>query len=299
MRKRRKPADGPASRPSACGTRAGVIAWLARRQDFERSPPRGDPAASFGLARVRRLLAAVGSPHERLRVAHVAGTKGKGSTVAMLAEILRAAGHRVGRYTSPHVHRIEERICVDGRAIGPRDFVAAFAPVIPAAEALDREAAAAGGRGPTWFEVMTAAALVHFARSDVDVVVLETGLGGRLDATNVCRPLVSVITSVSLDHMSLLGKTIARIAGEKAGIVKHGRLVISGATAPSARRVIAATAARRRAPLLQLGRDFHVSWRPAMARVDRIGAAASPGGGRNSISPPRSGSRSSSGRHET
>jgi len=271
MQKRRKPASFQEPPRSACGTRPAVIAWLARRQDFERSPPHGDPAASFGLARVRRLLAAVGSPHETLRVAHVAGTKGKGSTVAMLAEILRAAGHKVGRYTSPHVHRIEERICVDGRPIGTRDLIAAFATVIPAAEDMDRAAAARGGRGPTWFEVVTAAAFVHFARANVDIVVLETGLGGRLDATNVCRPLVSVITSVSLDHMSLLGKTVGRIAGEKAGIIKPGRLVVSGATAPPARRVIAATAARRRAPLLQLGRDFHVSWRPLDDRDPLLG----------------------------
>jgi dihydrofolate synthase/folylpolyglutamate synthase len=194
-------------------------------------------------------------------VVHVAGTKGKGSTVAMIAEILGAAGHRVGRYMSPHVQRLEERICVDGRPLSSRDLAAAFATVIPAVEALDRAAARRGGRGPTWFEAVTAAAFVHFVRAGVDVVVLETGLGGRLDATNVCRPLVSVITSISLDHMNLLGGTIARIAAEKAGIVKRGRPVISGATHPSARRVVGATASRRRAPLLELGRDFHVSWR--------------------------------------
>ncbi|MFM9059575.1 MAG: hypothetical protein ACKOSQ_10715, partial [Planctomycetaceae bacterium] len=162
MRRTREATAGPGRPRPAVDSRAAVLAWLARRQDYERTPPRGDPRAVFGLARVRRLLAAVGSPHERLRVAHVAGTKGKGSTVAMLAEILAAAGHRVGRYTSPHVRRLEERICVDGRPIGPRDLVAAFAPVIPAVEALDRAAAIRGGRGPTWFEVVTAAAFVHF-----------------------------------------------------------------------------------------------------------------------------------------
>ncbi len=263
MRKTRR-TDGPAApRPASLATRAAVLDWLANRHNFERTPPRGTARAAFGLARVRRLLAAVGSPHERLRVAHVAGTKGKGSTVTMLAEILAAAGHRVGRYTSPHVYRIEERICVDGRPIGPRDLVAAFEPVIPAAEAIDRAAAARGTRGLTWFEVVTAAAFVHFVKAGVDVVVLETGLGGRLDATNVCRPLVSVITSVSLDHMALLGNTVAKIAAEKAGIIKRGRPVVSGATAPAARRVIATTAARRRAPLLQLDGDFDVAWCPA------------------------------------
>jgi dihydrofolate synthase/folylpolyglutamate synthase len=244
-------------------SRESLLAWLDGRLNFERNPPGNARGATFGLGRVRRLLAAVGSPHERLPVVHVAGTKGKGSTVAMLAEILGAAGHRVGRYSSPHVHRFEERICVGGRPIGQRDLLAAFAVVIPAVEALDRDAAARGTRGPTWFEVVTAAAFVHFAHAAVDIVVLETGLGGRLDATNVCRPLVSVITSVSLDHMALLGNTVGRIAAEKAGIIKRGRPVISGAVHPAARRVICDTAARRRSPLLQLGRDFRVSWRAA------------------------------------
>lgn len=236
--------------------RAAAIAWLDRRLNFERTPPGAAAPAPFGLARMRRLLAAVGKPHERLPIVHVAGTKGKGSTVAMLASILEDAGHRVGRYMSPHVHALEERICVAGRPIAAADLVAAFAEVIPAVERLDATAARRGGRGPTWFEVVTAVALVHFVRAGVEIAVLETGLGGRLDATNVSRPLVSVITSISLDHMAVLGPTISRIAGEKAGIIKRSVPVVSGATHPAARRVIAATAARRRARLLQLGRDF-------------------------------------------
>lgn len=261
-------------------SRESLLAWLDGRQNFERSPPGSATGAVFALSRVRQLLAAVGSPHERLRVVHVAGTKGKGSTVAMLAEILAAAGHRVGRYSSPHVHRFEERICVGGRPISQRDLLAAFAVVVPAVEVLDRAAAARRTPRPTWFEIVTTAAFVHFASADVDIVVLETGLGGRLDATNVCRPLVSVITSVSLDHMALLGPTVGRIAAEKAGIIKRGRPVISGALHPAARRVIADTAARRRAPLLQLRRDFRVSWRP----VDEADPLA---GGRIEITWPR------------
>jgi dihydrofolate synthase/folylpolyglutamate synthase len=239
-----------------------VLAWMDRRIDFERAPPRGDPARAFGLHRMRRLLVAVGSPHERFPVVHVAGTKGKGSTVAMLAAILGAAGHRVGRYMSPHVNSIDERIHVAGRPISAADFVTAFETVIPAVESLDARAARRGGRGPTWFEALTAAAFVHFARERVDLAVLETGIGGRLDATNVSRPIVSVITSVSLDHMALLGRTVGRIATEKAGIIKRGCPVVSGATHPAARRVIAATAARRRSPLLQAGRDFRVRHLP-------------------------------------
>jgi dihydrofolate synthase/folylpolyglutamate synthase len=237
-------------------TRDDVVAWLAGRIDYERTPPIRTPTQAFGLGRMRRLLATLGRPHDRFPVVHVAGTKGKGSTVAMLSGILTAAGHRTGRYLSPHVHALEERICIDGQPISSADLVAAFSVVIPAAERLDASARRRGRRGPTWFEVVTSAALVHFARCGVDVAVLETGLGGRLDATNCARPIVSVITSVSLDHMALLGRTVGKIAAEKAGIIKRGVPVVSGALHPAARRVIAATAARRRARLWQLGRDF-------------------------------------------
>lgn len=265
MGRTRKVTNNRPAKRRSIGSRAAVIDWLNRRQDFERTPPTVGTRMAFGLARVRRLLAAVGSPHRGLRVAHIAGTKGKGSTVTMLAEILTAAGHRVGRYTSPHVHRLEERICVDGSEIGGRELVAAFNAVIPAVEELDRSAGNQRHRRPTWFEVVTAAAFVHFANTRTDVVVLETGLGGRLDATNVCVPLVSIITSISLDHMALLGRTVSQIATEKAGIIKRGCPVISGASHPSARRIISRTAARRRATLLQLNRDFEVSWKPAQA----------------------------------
>jgi len=243
-------------------TRASVLAWLDRRINFERAVPTAAPPGTFGLTRVRRLLAAVGHPHREFPVVHVAGTKGKGSTVAMLAAVLQAAGHRVGRYMSPHVDALEERICVGGRPISAADLVRAFKVVIPAVEVMDQAAGRRGGSGPTWFEVLTAVAFVHFARSRVDLAVLETGLGGRLDATNVSIPVLSIITSISLDHMHLLGSTVGRIATEKAGIIKRGCPVISAAVHPAARRVIEATAARRRAPLLQLGRDFEASYLP-------------------------------------
>lgn len=233
---------------------AAVHAWLDTRIDYERSPPR--VKAAFSLHGMRRLLAAIGNPHRGMPVVHVAGTKGKGSTVAMLAAILEEAGYRTGRYMSPHVHSLEERICVDGRPISATDLAAAARIVRPAVEALDAVAGHRVARSVTWFEIVTALAFVHFARAGVDIAVLETGLGGRLDATNVVRPLLSVITSISLDHCELLGYTVAKIAGEKAGIIKRGRPVVSGAEQPSARRVIAAVAARRRCKLLELGHDF-------------------------------------------
>ena len=233
-----------------------MLSWLDSRINYERTPAAETPAQSFYLARMRRLLTELGRPHLRFPVAHVAGTKGKGSTVAMLAAILEESGHRVGRYMSPHVHEIEERICINGKPISAGDLVTTFEEVMPTVEALDRRATRNGRTGPTWFEIVTAAAFVHFARQRVDIAVVETGLGGRLDATNVSRPLVTIITSISLDHMKLLGPTISRIAGEKAGIIKRGCPIVSGASQPSARRVIATTARRRRALLLQMGRDF-------------------------------------------
>ena len=241
----------------------GLRAWLDARQDYERTPPRSSRAA-FGLGRMRQLLRLLGNPQLAIPVAHVAGTKGKGSTVAMLAAILEAAGLRTGRYMSPHIHRIEERIAVNGRPISTADLATACGIVRPAVDRLDRLADRRRDRRATWFEVMTAVAFVHFARSDVEIAVLETGLGGRLDATNVCRPVVTVITSISLDHMKLLGPTVGRIAAEKAGIIKRGCPVISGAVQQAARQVIAATARRRRARLLQLGRDFEAASLPAV-----------------------------------
>jgi dihydrofolate synthase/folylpolyglutamate synthase len=251
-----------------------VIRWLDARVNYERTPAGSNSSATFSLGRMRRLLHDLGDPHLRHPVAHVAGTKGKGSTVAMLASILREAGHRVGSYLSPHVHRVEERIAVDGRPISTADFASAIEVVIPAVERVDASAARRGRCGPTWFEVMTAVAFMHFASRSVDIVVLETGIGGRLDATNVCHPLVTIITSIGLDHMKLLGPTITRITGEKAGIIKRGCPVISGATQPAARRVIAETAARRRAPLLQLGRDFAVRHMESTARPGVLAGAA-------------------------
>jgi dihydrofolate synthase/folylpolyglutamate synthase len=243
------------------GIAANVHAWLDTRINYERNPP--GAKAAFGLHGMRRLLAAIGNPHRSLAVVHVAGTKGKGSTVAMLAAILEEAGYRTGRYMSPHVHSLEERICVDGRSLSGADLVAAARIVKPAVEALDVAAARRGACGVTWFEIVTALAFVHFTRVGVDIAVLETGLGGRLDATNVVRPLVSVITSISLDHVELLGHTVAKIAGEKAGIIKRGCPVVSGAEQPSACHVIAEVAARRRSKLLQRGRDFRERYEPA------------------------------------
>ena len=184
----------------------------------------------LGLENTRRLLKAVGNPDEALRFLHVAGTNGKGSVCAMLDAVLREAGYRTGLYTSPHLVDFRERIRVDGRMISHDETSAGIARLRKAVE--DWEHA------PTYFEVGTVLAIDHFARSGCDVVVLETGMGGRFDSTNVVTPLVSVLTPVAMDHMEWLGETLEAIAAEKAGIIKAGRPVVSAPQAPAAAAVI-------------------------------------------------------------
>src|SRR5262249_4533126 len=162
----------------------------------------------FKLDRMRLLLRALGDPHRRLRIIHVAGSKGKGSTSAMLESILRQAGFRTGLFTSPHLVHVEERMQIDGQPIR-RDELALL---------LDGASWAGAGSGqePTVFEIATAVGFLHFVRRRADVTVVEVGLGGRLDSTNVCEPLVAIITSISHDHTQLLGSKLASIAAEKA-----------------------------------------------------------------------------------
>jgi dihydrofolate synthase/folylpolyglutamate synthase len=171
----------------------------------------------------------------------------------MIAAVLQAAGYRTGLYTSPHLEHVEERIVVDGQCCPTPQFLALAEQVRPAVERLDDEAAARGALGPTFFEVTTAMAFLHFAQAQVDLAVLEVGLGGRLDSTNVCLPEVCVITSISFDHVKQLGNTLAAIAGEKAGIIKPGVPVISGVCEDEPRRVIGEQAEAVGAPLVQRG----------------------------------------------
>jgi dihydrofolate synthase/folylpolyglutamate synthase len=230
--------------------------------NFERrTPAPGD----FKLDRMRALLARLGDPHRRLRIVHVAGSKGKGSTAAMLAAVLRQASYRTGLFTSPHLCGVEERFQVDGQPI-TRDELRALLREVQQAVA-----PGAGRRpleGVTFFEVATAVGFLHFLRRRADAVALEVGLGGRFDSTNVCRPAVALITSISFDHTALLGDRLASIAREKAGIVKPGRPAISGAVAPEARAVIEQVCRERRAPLRQLGVDFHYRYEPGRVTAE-------------------------------
>jgi dihydrofolate synthase/folylpolyglutamate synthase len=203
----------------------------------------------LSLGRTERLLTALGNPQDRLPpIIHVAGTKGKGSTVAIMRACLEAAGNRVHAYTSPHLVRFHERIRVAGRLIEEDALIA-----------LLEECERANGDAPiTFFEITTAAAFLAFARTSADVVLLEVGLGGRLDATNVLRrPAVSAITPVSLDHQAFLGNTVAAIAGEKAGILKPGITAVIAPQADEAETVVEARAATLRAPLYRSQREWH------------------------------------------
>ena len=221
--------------------------------DFERASTDRIRYRDFNLERVRALLEPLGDPHMALPTVHVAGTKGKGSTVAMIASILEAAGMRTGLFTSPHLHTVRERIAVGGAHIAEEEFVGEVERLAPVVARVNE-------RGDPWrlttFELLTAVAFLHFREAGAEVAVLETGLGGRLDATNVVMPEVCGITSISLDHTEVLGETLEKIAGEKAAIVKPGVPVVSAPQPEEVLRVIEAAAREAGSPLTVVGRDL-------------------------------------------
>jgi len=215
----------------------------------------------LGLESITALAAALGDPQDRFLSIHVAGTNGKGSVAAMLAGILAAHGLRTGLYTSPHLVRVEERVRIDGRAIAPRRFLDRLEEIKGVADRLMAEKRLLDH--PTYFEVLTALAFVEFAEREVDVAVLEVGMGGRFDSTNVVRPLVSVITTIAKDHEKYLGATLDRIAFEKAGIVKPGVPVVCGVRGGTALQVIRRAARERGAPLVEVfGKGRSLETRP-------------------------------------
>jgi dihydrofolate synthase/folylpolyglutamate synthase len=197
----------------------------------------------LGLERARALLAAMGDPQRRFPAVLVAGTNGKGSTSALLAAIGQAAGYRTGLYTSPHLETVEERLRLDARAIEPGRFGRLLAELVELAE---RET----GEPPTYFEAVTLAAFRWFAEERVDLAIVEVGLGGRLDATNLCDPVLSAITPIGFDHMEYLGNTLAAIAREKAGILRPGRPAVAWIEEPEAAESVRQAAA-------DLGADLH------------------------------------------
>ncbi len=228
-----------------------AVSYLESLVDYERTPAGAAAARVWNLDRMRHMLRAVGDPHAGLRCLHIAGTKGKGSTAAMAAAMLTAAGLRAGLYTSPHLVSFRERIRVGADFISEADVAALVKEVRPVIEGMR----ACEHGPPSFFEAYTLLGFLHFARQGVDVAVVEVGLGGRLDATNVIVPLACAITRIGLDHMQELGPTLADIAREKAGIVKEGVPVVSAPQEPEAMEVIEDVCLERRAQLLVVGRE--------------------------------------------
>jgi dihydrofolate synthase/folylpolyglutamate synthase len=231
----------------ALDTLYGFINYELKRQD------RYSPEV-MTLDRPFEVMERLGNPHTQYPIVHITGTKGKGSVGAMCASVLQASGLRVGLYSSPHLQDFRERFRINNTLISREKLAKIVEDIRPHLYAVE---------GLTWFEVTTALAFEYFAREKIDIAVVEVGLGGRLDATNVVTPLVSVITSLSFDHTHLLGNTLASIATEKAGIIKEGVPVVSAPQPDEALAVIEAIAAERHAPLTLVGRDWEFLSYPA------------------------------------
>jgi dihydrofolate synthase/folylpolyglutamate synthase len=242
-----------------------ALSELWRRSSYERgliSDPFGDVVrAGLGLERMRALLAALGNPHLNVPAVHIAGSKGKGSTGAFIATAAARAGHRVGFYTSPHLHRFPERIAIDGQPVPEDEFAAETSAVAAAARRLETSHPEIGQ--VTTFEMLTAMAFDAFARRSCQLAVIEVGLGGRYDSTNVVAPIVSVITRIDLEHTSVLGPTYADIAWQKAGILRRGVPAVSSPQVPAAEETIRRVAREVGSPLQVGGPDWTWSgtWR--------------------------------------
>jgi dihydrofolate synthase/folylpolyglutamate synthase len=241
-----------------------AVAFWNSRINYEKAGMPQDLHA-LRLDRMRLLMRLLGNPQEQYQIIHVTGTKGKGSTSAMMASILQAGGFRTGLYTSPHLVAVEERIQIDQQAISQEALTACMDEVAKACLQVEQQESP-----PTFFEIMTAAGLVHFAKQRVDWAVLEVGLGGRFDATNVCLPEIAVITSVSLDHVEQLGQTLEQIAFEKAGIIKENTPVVVGVRAAGPLAVIERVAHGKQAPTLCLGQDFERAWQAGNAATGEL-----------------------------
>jgi dihydrofolate synthase/folylpolyglutamate synthase len=243
-----------------------ALAFLLGRVNYEQEVQIPALANAYELERMQELLDRLGNPQAGLPIIHLAGTKGKGSTAAMLSSIACSSGYRVGLYTSPHLDRLEERFVINNEPCTRAELVEMVALLRPVVEAMDAEQAPRNlAGGLTYFEVTTALALLYFARRNLDLAILEVGMGGRLDSTNVCQPVVTAITSISLDHTHQLGETLAEIASEKAGIIKQGIPIVSGVVEESARNVIRQRAREQRAPLVERGQDFDFCYQRSVA----------------------------------
>ncbi len=228
----------------AFGSYKQAIDYLFKKTDYEKETRVRYNVTTFSLERMESLLTLVGNPHKKLNTVHVAGTKGKGSTATMLARMLEANDYKVGLYTSPHVVHLHERITIDSQMIDEDEMLGLMNRLHAPIEKLTKK-----GDAPTFFEIMTALAFMYFADEEVDIAVIETGLGGRLDSTNVISPKVIGITSLSIDHQQQLGNTLDSIAKEKAGVFKPGVPVVTVEQDPAAMKVLKNQALSVKAPL--------------------------------------------------
>jgi len=236
--------------------------YLFAQTDYEKQTNLRYNVNTFSLKRMEKLLSLLGNPHKKVPTAHIAGTKGKGSTATMLAKMLEANGYKVGLYTSPHVVHLHERITINSEMISNNEMYRLLNRVHAPVEKMAKD------DPPTFFEVMTALAFLHFAETKVDISVIETGLGGRLDSTNVIEPEVVGITSLSLDHQGQLGETIDSIAMEKAGVLKRGVPAVTVQQDPEAMRVLKSQAEAIKAPLSVTGSDIDFSHRFETSREE-------------------------------
>jgi len=232
-----------------------AIGYLFARTDYEKQERLRYNVTTFNLNRMQKLLSLLGNPHKKIHTVHIGGTKGKGSTATMLARMLEANGYNVGLYTSPHLVHLHERITVNTKMISDSEMCGLLNRVYAPVEQISKT------DPPTFFEIMTTLAFMYFVDKAVDIAVIETGLGGRLDSTNVIKPKVIGITSLSIDHQNLLGDTIDSIAKEKAGIFKRGVPAITVQQDPSAMRVLKSQATAVKAPLSVTGSDIDFSQR--------------------------------------
>ena len=230
-----------------------ALAYIDTFINSEKSPDFSRQARFYNLERISRLLAHLGDPHRRLNVVHVAGSKGKGSTAALIASILTHAGYKTGLFTQPHLITPRERCRINSRLISEAEFAQYVDRLKPSIEAMPELESI--GR-VSFFEIYTALAFTYFADNAVDFAVIEVGLGGRLDATNVVDPLVSVITPISLEHTAILGDTHEAIAKEKAEIIKPNRPVVLAPQLPEAQAVFETVAVDRDAPIDKVGRRY-------------------------------------------
>jgi len=239
--------------PKDITTFSSAVRYLYERVDLERMRVIRYDDATFKLDRMAALMDALGNPHQQVRMVHVAGTVGKGSTVAMIASMLQGCGYAVGQYTSPHLTDVRERIAINGQLITRSEFTESMREAAEAAASIDLD--------PTFFELTTAVAFKHFAEQAVDLAVTEAGLGGRLDSTNVITPEVTVITRIDFDHMHILGRSLGKIAEEKAGVIKRGVPVITFQQPEEVEEVLRRKTDEIGAPLRVIGKDIEYSCR--------------------------------------